>query len=118
MADSDPFEDLDRPYAPPDPLAAEAHRILSDDHRRRLQRAEWAIDDLTQMQREAACDWLGAMLHRPPLERPSAAWAPMRAIVEALWWDVSDRTPADPMNPDAGNERLVPNHPWGEGSEA
>jgi capsid protein len=118
MADSDPFDGFITSVAPPDPLATEARRILDDDFRRRLQRTEWAIDELTQMQREAACDWLGAMLHRPPLERASAAWRPMRAIVEALWWDIADRTPADPMDPDAGNERLVPNHPWGEGSEA
>lgn len=100
----------------PDP-ATEARRILSEDHARRLQRAESEVAAMTQIEREAACDWLGSMLHRPPLERPHRAWVPMRALVEALWWDISDRTPADPENPDAGNERLVPNHPWGEGSD-
>lgn len=101
----------------PDP-AAEAALVLSDDFARRLQRAEQEIATMTQAEREATCDWLGSMLHRPPLEKPTRAWLPIRALVEALWWDVADRTPADATDPNAGNERLVPNHPWGEGDEA
>ena len=114
MADYDPFESAD---APPDPLRDEAKRVLSEDYHRRLQRAEVEIDLMTQAEREATADWLGSMLHRPPLEKAHRAWVPMRALVEALWWDIADRTPADPTDPDAGNERLVPNHPWGEGAE-
>lgn len=101
-----------------DGMSERAERVLSDDFRRRLQRTEVEVDLMTQPEREGALDWLGSMLHRPPLEKPSRAWKPMRALVEALWWDLADRTPADPTDPDAGNERLVPNHPWGEGTEA
>ena len=79
---------------------------------------EHEVEAMTQMEREAVADWLGGMLHRPPLERPSAAYRPMRALVEALWWDIESRTPADPADPDAGNPRLVANHPWGQGEEA
>jgi hypothetical protein len=98
-------------------LRQRVERVLTDDFRRRLQRAEVEVDLMTQAEREGVLEWLGSMLHRPPLERPSRAWRPMRALVEALWWDLADRTPADPMDPDAGNPRLVPNHPWGEGHE-
>ena len=105
----DPFESAD-----PDP----ARRVLSEDFLRRLQRTEHEVSVMTQVEREGVADWLGGMLHRPPLERPGPAYRAMRALVEALWWDIADRTPADPADPDAGNERLVPNHPWGEGSDA
>lgn len=98
--------------------AVEAARVLSEDFRRRLQRTEVELAAMSQMEREALAEWLGGMLHRPPLEKPHAAWRPIRAFVEALWWDVADRTPADVDDPDAGNPRLVPNHPWGEGEEA
>lgn len=114
LFDDDPFESASEPSDP----ATEAKRVLSDDFKRRLQRAEHEVDAMTQAEREATADWLGAMLHRPPLERPNRAWVPIRALVEALWWDIADRTPADATDPDAGNERLVPNHPWGEGAEA
>lgn len=100
-----------------DPIAAEARRVLSEDFARRLQRTEHEVASMTQMEREAVADWLGGMLHRPPLERPTAAFAPMRALVEALWWDIADRTPADPDDPDAGNPRLDAAHPWGEGPD-
>ena len=118
MFDSDPFE-----AAPPSPhpaitLEQASQRILREDFLRRLQRTEHEVEAMTQMEREAVADWLGGMLHRPPLERPSAAYRPMRALVEALWWDIESRTPADPADPDAGNPRLVANHPWGQGEEA
>ncbi len=114
---------LDRalPEGPPIPRAKVREAILSvlrDGSNERLQRTEWEVATMAQVEREGVCEWLGSMLHRPPLEQPSRAWKPMRALVEALWWDLADRTPADPADPDAGNERLVPNHPWGEGSEA
>ena len=104
--------------APADPVAEAAHRVLSEDFRRRLQRTESEVAMSTAAEREGLCDWLGSMLHRPPLERPGAAYRPMRALVEALWWDLSDRTPADASDPDAGNPRLADNHPWGEGPDA
>lgn len=136
MFDDDPFESASpAPTPPPNPwkftdadgnltehtkdvLADEAKRVLSDDFKRRLQRAEHEVESMTQAEREAIADWLGAMLHRPPLEKPNRAWRPARALVEALWWDIADRTPADPADPDAGNPRLDANHPWGEGDEA
>ncbi len=101
-----------------DTLARQATRVLSDDFRRRLHMVEEAVAGMSQAEREGVADWLGAMLHRPPLEKPSRAWLPMRNLVESLWWEIAHRTPADPQDPDAGNERLVPNHPWGEGSES
>ena len=100
-----------------EPTGDAIRRILSDDFRRRLQRTEHEVSVMTQMEREAVADWLGGMLHRPPLERPTAAFAPMRALVEALWWDIADRTPADVTDPDAGNPRLDAAHPWGEGPD-
>ena len=100
-----------------DPIAADARRVLSDDLRRRLQRTEHEVSVMTQAEREGVADWLGGMLHRPPLERPTAAFRPMRALVEALWWDLADRTPADATDPDAGNPRLDAAHPWGEGPD-
>lgn len=102
----------------PIPLATAARSVLSEDFRRRLQRTEHEVASMTQAEREGVIDWLGAMLHRPPLERPNRRWLPMRALAEALWWDLADRTPADPDDPDAGNPRLDANHPWGEGAES
>ena len=98
-------------------IAALIQQALHADDERRLLRLESAIAGSTQMEREALCEWLGAMLHRPPLERPTPAYRPMRALVEALWWDLHDRTP-DPLEPDAPSPAILPNHPWGEGSEA
>lgn len=97
-------------------IAALIQQALHADDERRLLRLEAAIAGSTQMEREALCEWLGAMLHRPPLERPTPAYRPMRAVIEALWWDLHDRTP-DPLEPDAPSPAILPNHPWGEGSE-
>ena len=112
-ADPDPFESHPLPS---DTMQA-VRGVLSEDFARRLQRTEHEVSVMTQVEREGVADWLGGMLHRPPLERPVPAYRAMRALVEALWWDIADRTPADPADPDAGNERLVPNHPWGPGSD-
>lgn len=89
-------------------------KSLRADRERRLMRTEAAIAGSSQAEREALCEWLGGMLHRPPLERPTAAWVAMRALVEALWWDLADRTP-DPLEPDALSPAILPQHPWGEG---
>lgn len=114
----DPFEGI--PEAPPS-LAVQASRALRDltasERARRLWRSEEAIVYSTQLEREALCNWLGGMLHRPPLERPTPAFRPMRAIVEALWWDLSERTP-DPLEPLALSPLILAEHPWGEGSES
>ncbi len=99
------------------PLAKEAKRVLSDDFKRRLQRAETEIAMTTAVEREALCEWLGGMMFRPPLKNPTAAFAPMRALVEALWWDLADRTP-DPAEPLALSPRIIDGHPWGEGPES
>lgn len=116
------FDALDAP--PPDPrpspverVAEAIQRALHADDERRLLRTEAAIAGSSQVEREALCEWLGGMLHRPPLEKPTAAWVAMRALVEALWWDLADRTP-DPLEPDALSPNILPNHPWGEGAES
>ena len=114
VSPDDPFEGV--PDDPPT-LAQQAARVLSADYHRRLQRTESEVAMSTAVEREGLCDWLGSMLHRPPLERPSVAYRPMRALVEALWWDIAFRTPADASDPDAGNPRLDDNHPWGEGPD-
>lgn len=98
----------------PRSIAAIVHEALRADGERRLMRTEAAIAGSSQAEREALCEWLGGMLHRPPLERPTAAWVAMRALVEALWWDLADRTP-DPLEPDALSPAILPQHPWGEG---
>ena len=110
----------DDPHDGPDEgpsIEEQVRRVLSDDHLRRLQRVEAEMAMTTGTEREALCEWLGGMLHRPPLERPSVAYRPMRALVEALWWDLADRTP-DPAEPLHLSPRIIPNHPWGEGAEA
>lgn len=111
---SDPFEGI--PEEPPG-VPEQVRRVLSEDFSRRLQRSESEVAMSTAVEREGLCDWLGAMLHRPPLERPTPAWRPMRALVEALWWDLSDRTP-DLTEPLALSPRILANHPWGEGEDA
>ena len=110
----DPFEGIPED---PVPLAVQARRVLSEDFRRRLQRTEQEVHDASGTEREALANWLGGMLHRPPLERPTPAFRPMRALVEALWWDIADRTP-DPAIPDALSPRIIGQHPWGEGTDA
>ena len=99
-------------------VRADADAVWRSDRSRRLLRLEALVAGLPREEREDIAGWLGGMLHRPPLENATEAWLPMRQVVEALWWDLESRTPADPADPDAGNERLVPNHPWGEGAES
>lgn len=86
------------------------------DLRERLSRAESVVSGASQEERVGIASWLGGMLRRPPLDRPSPAWNAMRALVDALWWDIHDVTP-DPLEPDAPNPRLEASHPWGERDE-
>ena len=84
----------------------------------RLDRAEGVLDGSEEL-RLGIADWLGGMLRRPPLSRPDASWAPIAAFVDALWWDIHDRTP-DPLSPEIEglgivpqtHPRLIENHPW------
>ena len=83
-----------------------------------LHRTE-ALLNANEELRIGAADWLGGMLRRPPLSRPNPAWAPIQALVEALWWDIHDQTP-DPLSPTIEgvgivpqtHPRLIENHPW------
>lgn len=109
MLDADPFEGT------PGTVRDAVLSALRAERGRRLERSEAAIAGSSQLEREALCEWLGGMLHRPPLERPTPAYVPMRALVEALWWDLADRTP-DPLEPEALSPAILPNHPWGEGA--
>lgn len=110
----DPFDAA--PPPPPSRLSEQVRAALLEDVRRRLTRTESAVAGSTAMERVAICEWLGGMLHRPPLERPSPAYRPMRAFVEALWWDLADRTP-DPLEPLALHPGILPSHPWGDGPD-
>lgn len=84
---------------------------------RRLWRTEDAITFSTQVQRESLANWLGTMLHQPPLDRPGTAYAHIRALIEALWFDLADRTP-DPLEPLALSPLILEAHPWGPGPDA
>lgn len=79
--------------------------------RDRLQRAESVLLGCNEEARLGIADWLGAMLRRPPLSRPSPAFAPMAALIDALWWDIHDVTP-DPLDGESMHPRLAENHPW------
>lgn len=124
-ADFDPFEGpapvlMDSASGAPrharGDIAEIIRQALHAEDERRLLRTEAAVAGSSQIEREALCEWLGGMLHRPPLERPTAAWMAMRGLVEALWWDLADRTP-DPLEPLGQSPNIQPNHPWGEGTE-
>lgn len=98
-------------------LAEIIREAIHADAEARLQRTESVIGGLSAGDREALCEWLGGMLHRAPLERPTRAFAPMAALIDALWWDIAYRTP-DPLEPDALSPAIIPNHPWGPGADA
>lgn len=84
----------------------------------RMHRTE-SVLNVSEEVRLGVADWLGGMLRRPPLDKPDAAWAPIRAFVEAAWWDLHDLTP-DPLSPAIDGVGMVPvthprlfaNHPW------
>jgi hypothetical protein len=133
MFSDDPFEGLDQPVALTTLHAinasADLYRPLTPEHEERVRRTIRAalrplertlieVAALNTEERIGLCEWLGGMLHRPPLERPTAAYRPMRAFVEALWWDLASQTP-DPLGTaDSIHPRLADNHPWGEGPES
>lgn len=114
MLPDDPFEGI---APPPHPARIAVDVLVAAERARRLWRTEEAVAGSAAAEREALCEWLGGMLHRPPLASPTAVWAPMRALVDALWWDLADRT-SDPLEPLALSPRILPSHPWGEGPDA
>ena len=95
------------------PLSEETKAILRADTARRLHRTEAAIAASTEEERLGLASWLGGMLRRPPLADPAPAWRAMRDLVDALWWDLADRT-ADPLEPLAMHPRLDESNPWGK----
>lgn len=96
------------------PEAAEALlAAIRVDAKDRLQRAESVLLGCNEEARLGIADWLGAMLKRPPLARPTAAFGPMAALVEALWWDIHDVTP-DALDGESMHPRLAENHPWSD----
>lgn len=99
------------------PEAADALRAsIKRDRFERLHRAESVVSGCNEEERLGIAAWLGGMLRRPPLDKPSPAWDAMRALVEALWWDLHDVTP-DPLDPDVPHPRLAASHPWGDRDE-
>lgn len=77
----------------------------------RLHRVESFLDGTNAEQRLEVAGYLGGLLERPPLNDPGVTYAASRALVEALWWDVADRT-RDPLEPMHPHPRLDDHHPW------
>ena len=99
------------------PLAtdSEASRALTAELRitnvQRLHRTEAAIYGAGEEARLQMAAFLGKMLERPPLDRPTAPYRAIVALIEGLWFDIADATP-DPLEPLHIHPSLNEHHPW------
>jgi hypothetical protein len=65
----------------------------------RLDRLEYLLGEMHEGDRVAVARWVQGALDRPPLSnRGVRSIEPIRAVLDALWRDIYDRTP-DPMMP-------------------
>lgn len=68
-------------------------------HRDRLERTEWALARLPELERVGVARWLQSALDRPPLANARhTTWDPLRTVLDALWRDIYWLTP-DPASP-------------------
>jgi len=77
----------------------------------RLHRAESVLDASNTEERLQIAAFLGMLLERPPLLHYTVAYRAIRAFIDALWWEVADRT-RDELDLIHPHERLNDHHPW------
>jgi|TARA_R110000868_G_scaffold225021_1_gene477230 hypothetical protein len=81
-----------------------------------MHRTESVVFGVNEEARLQMAAFLGKMLERPPLSRPTAAYQAIADLISAVWWDVADATP-DPLDANLSHPALNEHHPWGSRDE-